>query len=497
MPHLHHEFADHLPELCRDWQAAETPEPQLLCLNEQLARDLGLDPEWLRSPEGVGFLCGTTLPKGARPVAMGYAGHQFGQLSPRLGDGRALLLGEIKDTQGNLRDIHVKGSGPTKFSHGGDGWGALGPMLREFLISEAMHALGVPTTRALAVITTGRKIARERVVPAALVVRVASSHIRIGSFQYAQLIGGEKLTRTLAEYTRTRHYPDAADARGVFTCALDAQLSTVAQWMRLGFIHGVMNTDNTTLSGETIDYGPCAFLDEYDEHAVFSSIDHGGRYRYRNQPHIIGWNFARLAEAMLPSFDDDPEQAVDFAQATMDGFQDRWRTAQSTHRCRAIGVAYTENNTTLADDFYRLVDKARPDLTTVHRALVAAAETTTHITAAPSRHPQDQHKQDPRQQQAVLELARPLGATEQAHEWIAAWLQHAPDSAALAQLHPVVIPRNHLVEKALRAATDGDMAPFEELLAAVTDPFNDKHPENFRTPAPVEFSESYQTFCGT
>ena len=207
MPHLHHEFADHLPELCRDWQAAETPEPQLLCLNEQLARDLGLDPEWLRSPEGVGFLCGTTLPKGARPVAMGYAGHQFGQLSPRLGDGRALLLGEIKDTQGNLRDIHVKGSGPTKFSRGGDGWGALGPMLREYLISEAMHALGVPTTRALAVITTGRKIARERVVPAALVVRVASSHIRIGSFQYAQLIGGEKLTRTLAEYTRTRLMP--------------------------------------------------------------------------------------------------------------------------------------------------------------------------------------------------------------------------------------------------------------------------------------------------
>lgn len=287
MQHLHHDFADHFPDLCLDWRAAEAPAPQIVCLNEPLAHELGLDPSWLRSPEGIGFLCGTHLPEGAQPVAMGYAGHQFGQFSPRLGDGRALLLGELRDGAGKLRDIHLKGSGPTAFSRGGDGWGALGPMLREYLVSEAMHALGVPTTRSLAVISTGRAIARERVVPGALLVRVAHSHIRIGSFQYAQLTGGEELVCKLAEYTRDRHYPDAADAREVFHHALDAQLATVAQWMRLGFIHGVLNTDNTTLSGETIDYGPCAFMDEFNEHAVFSSIDHSGRYRYHNQPQIM------------------------------------------------------------------------------------------------------------------------------------------------------------------------------------------------------------------
>lgn len=478
LPELHHVFADHLPELCLDWQAAETPNPQLLCLNEPLARQLGLDPEWLRSSAGVSFLCGTNLPDGARPVAMGYAGHQFGQLSPRLGDGRALLLGEITDSSGKLRDIHLKGSGPTKFSRGGDGWGALGPMLREYLVSEAMHALGVPTTRALAVISTGRKIARERVVPAALLVRVADSHIRVGSFQYAQLTGGNTLASRLADYTRQRHYPAADDARGVFTNALDAQLATVAQWMRVGFIHGVMNTDNTTLSGETIDYGPCAFMDEYDEQAVFSSIDHGGRYRYRNQPQIIGWNFARLAEAMLPAFDDNPDAAVEFAQETMDGFQQRWLSAQAVERCRAIGV----DDTVLADEFYALIDRARPDLTSVQRSLVAAARTL---------------RGAERTDDGIDRLARHLGGSADAHEWISRWFQRGPDAAALARLHPVVIPRNHVLEKALRAATDGNMEPFHELVDVVTDPFNEKHSEKYRKPAPLEFSESYQTFCGT
>ena len=486
LPELHDSFASHLPELCLDWQAAETPDPQLLCLNEPLAQQLGLDPEWLRSSAGINFLCGANLPESAHPVAMGYAGHQFGQLSPRLGDGRALLLGEVTDVDGTLRDIHLKGSGPTKFSRGGDGWGALGPMLREYLLSEAMHALGIPTTRALAVISTGRKIARERVVPAALLVRVASSHIRVGSFQYAQLIGGGDLVTRLSDYTRRRHYPGADDARAVFSGALDTQLATVAQWMRIGFIHGVMNTDNTTLSGETIDYGPCAFMDEFDEQAVFSSIDHGGRYRYRNQPQIIGWNFARLAEAMLPAFNDDPDTAVEFAQQTMDGFQQRWRSAQVVERCRAIGV----DDAVLADEFYSLVEQARPDLTSAHRSLVAVARAN-HDQASESA----QHHA--KLGSSIDQLTQHLGNSAQARDWISRWLRCSPDAAALARLHPVVIPRNHLVEKALRAANDGDMGPFEELLSVVTDPFNEQHPERVHQPAPVEFNESYQTFCGT
>lgn len=488
MQHLHHDFADHLPDLCLDWRAAEAPAPQIVCLNEPLAHELGLDPSWLRSPEGIGFLCGTHLPEGAQPVAMGYAGHQFGQFSPRLGDGRALLLGELRDGAGKLRDIHLKGSGPTAFSRGGDGWGALGPMLREYLVSEAMHALGVPTTRSLAVISTGRAIARERVVPGALLVRVANSHIRIGSFQYAQLTGGEELVCKLAEYTRNRHYLDAADAREVFHHALDAQLATVAQWMRLGFIHGVLNTDNTTLSGETIDYGPCAFMDEFDEHAVFSSIDHSGRYRYRNQPQIIGWNFARLAEAMLPTFAADPDEAVGFAQETMNTFQERWRKAHNAERCRAIGVEYSEDNAKLADEFYELVGKTSPDLTSAHRALVDAADRNGHTIPTSgvdtTRTP-------------VSVLARHLGDTAPAREWIARWLNHAPSPHALARLHPMIIPRNHLMENALSSATDGDLEPFHQLLHAVTHPFGRNHPPEFLKPAPREFSATYQTFCGT
>ncbi|WP_372516948.1 protein adenylyltransferase SelO family protein, partial [Mycobacterium montefiorense] len=264
------------------WQAETTPAPQLLVLNESLATGLGLDAAWLRGPDGLRFLAGNLLPSGAVPVAQAYAGHQFGGLVPRLGDGRALLLGELADEHGRVRDIHLKGSGATPFARGGDGLAAVGPMLREYVVSEAMHALGVPTTRSLAVVATGRPVQRDSLLPGAVLVRVASSHLRVGSFQYAALTRDAGLLRRLADHAIARHYPGAAGAenpyRALFESVVGVQASLIARWMLIGFVHGVMNTDNTTISGETIDYGPCAFMEAYDPDTVFSSIDHWGRY---------------------------------------------------------------------------------------------------------------------------------------------------------------------------------------------------------------------------
>ena len=325
---LEHRFADALPELAVAWQAEEAPEPRLLVLNETLAADLGLDPAWLRTEAGVGLLLGRDLPEGATPVAQGYAGHQFGGYSPRLGDGRALLLGELTDPDGQVHDLHLKGSGRTPYARGGDGRAAVAPMLREFVVAEAMHALGIPTTRSLAVVATGRPVQRETVLPGAVLARVASSHLRVGSFQYARATDDVDLLRRLADHAIARHHPDAAEAEqpylALFEAVLDAQASLVARWMLVGFMHGVMNTDNMTISGETIDYGPCAFLDAYDPATVFSSIDHGGRYAYGNQPAIAQWNLARLAEALLPLIDDDQERAIAMATEALHAFPDRY-----------------------------------------------------------------------------------------------------------------------------------------------------------------------------
>ncbi|HKV17412.1 MAG TPA: YdiU family protein, partial [Mycobacterium sp.] len=305
-------FATELPEIAVRWQAESTPQPRLLVLNESLATDLGLDPLWLRSEEGVGLLTGTGVPAGAEPVAQGYAGHQFGGWVPRLGDGRALLLGELVDSRGQLRDLHLKGSGRTPFARGGDGLAAVGPMLREYVVSEAMHALGIPTTRSLSVVATGRPVQRETVLDGAVLARVAASHLRVGTFQYVAAAGELDVLRRLADHAVARHYPAAADTDNPYVALLDAvigaQAALVAQWMLVGFIHGVMNTDNMTISGQTIDYGPCAFMDAFDPSTVFSSIDSWGRYAYGNQPTVAGWNLARFAESLLPLIAEDQDQ---------------------------------------------------------------------------------------------------------------------------------------------------------------------------------------------
>ncbi|MEJ7875951.1 MAG: YdiU family protein, partial [Solirubrobacterales bacterium] len=300
---LDNTFARDLDGLFIPWKAAPAPSPQLLALNDELADELGVAPGALRAPEGVAVLAGNTAPAGSTPVAQAYAGHQFGGLSPRLGDGRALLLGEIIDREGRRRDLHLKGSGRTPYARGGDGKAVVGPMLREYLMGEAMRALGIPTSRALAVVGTGDRVVRETVLPGAVLTRVASSHIRVGTFEYASLQGDPALVRRLADYTIQRHFPEAAEAENpyleFFDHVVGRQAALVARWMLVGFIHGVMNTDNMAVSGETLDYGPCAFMDAYDPATVFSSIDHGGRYAYGNQPAVAQWNLARLAETLL------------------------------------------------------------------------------------------------------------------------------------------------------------------------------------------------------
>ena len=336
-------FAHDLAGLAIPWRAEAAPDPQLVALNDGLAIELGLDPAWLRTTEGVGLLTGTLPPPDATPVAQAYAGHQFGGFVPRLGDGRALLLGELVDTHGRLRDLHLKGSGRTPFARGGDGLAALGPMLREYLISEAMHALGVPTTRSLSVVATGRTVQREDLLPGAVLARVASSHLRIGSFQYAATTGDLDLLRRLADHAIARHHPAAADADNPHLALLDAvvatQASLLARWMLVGFVHGVMNTDNMTISGETIDYGPCAFLDAYDPTTVYSSIDHSGRYAFGNQPVVAQWNLARLAETLLPLIDPDQDRAVELAVASLDAFPPRYDEAWTDGMRSKLGLA--------------------------------------------------------------------------------------------------------------------------------------------------------------
>src|SRR5687768_9496941 len=338
-------FARELAEMAIPWQAAEVPEPRLLVLNEPLAAELGFDPAALTSPEGLHLLTGNRLPEGATPVAQAYAGHQFGWFTPRLGDGRAVLLGEVADAAGRLRDIHLKGSGRTPFARGGDGLAAVGPMLREYIVSEAMHALGIPTTRSLAVVATGQPVYRETELPGAVLARVASSHLRVGSFQYARATGDVNLLCRLADHAIARHHPGAADAEhpylALFDAVVTAQASLVAHWMLVGFVHGVMNTDNMTISGETIDYGPCAFMEAFDPATVYSSIDHGGRYAYANQALAAEWNLARLAEALLPLLHHDQDEAVSLALASLDRFPQRYTAAYSAGMRAKLGLSET------------------------------------------------------------------------------------------------------------------------------------------------------------
>ncbi len=478
-------FAQELPELAVAWSAEPAADPRLLVLNDRLAVELGLDPAALRSADGVRLLVGNLVPAGATPVAQAYAGHQFGVFVPRLGDGRALLLGEVADAGGRLRDVHLKGSGRTPFARGGDGLAAVGPMLREYVVSEAMHALGIPTTRSLAVVATGRSVHREGLLPGAVLARVASSHLRVGSFQYAGATGDVELLRRLADHAIARHHPGAADAErpylALFDAVVAAQASLVARWMHAGFVHGVMNTDNMTISGETIDYGPCAFLDAFDPAAVFSSIDEGGRYSYGNQPVVAEWNLARLAEALLPLLDDDQEQAVALAMESLGAFHQQYSAAWSAGLRAKLGLAEDLDDalaSPVIDRLLALLRADRPDHTAFYRALGAAARGD----AEPAR---------------GLFLDLPAGVHGTSDPWLSSWLALGPDADLMDRVNPVYIPRNHLVEEALAAATDGDLDPFDRLLDAVTRPFDERPGlERYAAPAPPDFGP-YRTFCGT
>ncbi|WP_353649127.1 protein adenylyltransferase SelO [Nakamurella sp. A5-74] len=487
---LAHTFADELPELTLDWQAAELPAPELLVLNESLARQLGLDPAELRSPEGLGVLTGTRPPPGARPVAQLYAGHQFGSWNPRMGDGRALLLGDLTAPSGARFDLHLKGSGRTPFARGGDGYAAVGPMLREYVLSESMAALGIPTTRALAVVATGAVVRRERALPGAILVRVAAGHLRVGSVEYARATGDVALLRRVADHAIARHHPTAADAahpyRALFEAVVAAQAQLIAQWMAVGFIHGVMNTDNMTLSGETIDYGPCAFLDAYDPTTWFSSIDELGRYAYGRQPAIAEWDLARLGEAMLPLLGDDPEvsddldTAVAWATGALTSFGALYRAARRARYLAKLGLpqAVTADETDpLIEQLLTLLKQGRVDFTGFFRALTAAASGDDAMLSG-------------------------LGAPEvELQTWLGQWRRVGADSidaAAMAAVNPVYIPRNHLVQEALDAATAGDLAPFTTLVDVLRDPFVERPGlDRYALPADADFAADFQTFCGT
>lgn len=476
---LTHRFADDLPEMAAPWRAEGAPEPSLLALNEAVAQSLRLATDWLRTADGVAFLVGNLVPEGATPVAQAYAGHQFGNYSPRLGDGRALLLGEV-EIDGVRRDLHLKGSGRTPFARGGDGLAAVGPMLREYLVSEAMHALGIPTTRALAVTATGRSIHRETLLPGAVLTRVASSHLRVGSFQYARATGDVDLLRRLADHAIARHHPDLAGADqpylSLFDAVLSKQAQLVAQWMLVGFVHGVMNTDNMTISGETIDYGPCAFLDVFEPSTVYSSIDAGGRYAYGNQPAAAQWNLARFAEALLPLLHEDQDQAIALAVERLGTFPQQYGAAWATGMRAKLGVPATVGDAELlplVDELLTLLQNNHVDYTGFFVHLGAAARGD----AEPAR-------------EMVLDLAA-------IDEWIDRWRAMDPDAAVMDRSNPIYIVRNHLIEEALTAAVEGDLDPFRLLLDAVSQPYT-KRPglERYAAPAPQDFGV-YQTFCGT
>ena len=470
-----HSYARDLPGTYLAQTPARAPAPRLVAFNAGLAKELGLD---LGEDDQTlaNWLSGAVLPAGAQPIALAYAGHQFGGFSAQLGDGRAHLLGEVVTPKGRF-DLQLKGSGRTAFSRGGDGKAALGPMLREYIISEAMAALGIPTTRSLAVVATGEDILRDTgLLPGAVVARLAASHIRVGTFQFFAARGETDQIKALAAYTITRHYPHLApdDALGLFDAVTARQVHLIAQWMGVGFVHGVMNTDNMALSGETIDYGPCAFLDAYDPATVFSSIDRQGRYAYANQPAILAWNLSRLAQALLPLLGPDEAEAVELANARLEAIAPAFRTAWLGVMRTKLGlVGEDSSDAALVDDFCALIEGA--DWTRTLRSLAAAAEGRAGDLLA------------------LLPDPAPM------QPWLARWQTRlGPEAPALIRAaNPAVIPRNHLVEAALTAATQGDMAPFTALLAAVQDPFGpEQGRETFMQPAPRDLGP-YVTFCGT
>lgn len=451
------------------------PEPGLVLLNRALAHDLGLDADWLASPEGLAMLAGNTMPAGAEPLAQVYAGHQFGGWSPQLGDGRAILLGEIFTPEERRFDLHLKGAGRTPYSRMGDGRAWLSPVLREYLMSEAMAALGIPTTRALAAVTTGEMIYREGRKPGAILTRIAASHIRVGTFQYFAAREDIEGLKALTAHTIARHYPEAQTALDLLRAVIAAQARLVAQWMGVGFIHGVMNTDNMAISGETIDYGPCAFMDHYHPQRVFSSIDSGGRYAYARQPEMALWNLAQLATALLPLIDEDRKQAVEIAVEAVQGFEPLFQAEWLAVFGAKIGLARPgHEDAALIQDLLGRMATEKADFTNVFRGLA-----------------------DGTARDWFLERAAFDGWAE---KWQARLAQEGADTDLPRRLNaanPAFIPRNHRVEAALSAAIDGDMAPFQRLLEITAHPF-DSQPENAPYMAPPDPDQAvHRTFCGT
>ncbi len=488
-------FDNSYARLPAGFHAAAAPErasaPRLVAFNRPLAAELGLDVAGTDDATLAAVFSGNLIPEGAEPIALAYAGHQFGNFVPQLGDGRAILLGEVVGANGR-RDIQLKGAGPTQFSRRGDGLAAVGPVLREYLVSEAMAALGVPTTRSLAAVTTGNPVYRESRLPGAVVTRVASSHIRVGTFQFFAARSDVDAIRTLADYAIARHYPDAASAPNphlaLYRSILARQAALIAKWMSVGFIHGVMNTDNMAISGETIDYGPCAFMDEYDPAKVFSSIDRHGRYAFANQPHIALWNLARLAECLLPLLHDDPEQAVPVAQEALGTFMPQFeeRLVEAFRPKLGLTTARDEDRALLKG----LLDTMAPadaDFTLTFRTLSRDVG----------------HAPDDLSASATRRLfADPAGFDAWARLWLERLaLDDVPAETRTAMMdaaNPKYIPRNHRVEEVIAAAVErDDFGPFHDMLAVVTRPF-DEQPGKERFAEPPQPEERVlQTFCGT
>jgi uncharacterized protein YdiU (UPF0061 family) len=466
---------------------AAVPDPRLIAFNRPLARELGLDLAAIE-PHAAALFSGNAVAADAEPIALVYAGHQFGQFVPQLGDGRALLLGEVVDVHGQRRDVQLKGSGPTPFSRRGDGRAALGPVLREWLVSEAMHALGVPTTRALAAVATGEAVVRERALPGAVLTRVAASHIRVGTFQYFAARGDGEAVQLLADHVIARHYPKISGAARPALALLDTvaarQAALVARWLHVGFIHGVMNTDNMAVSGETIDYGPCAFLDAYHPTAVFSSIDHGGRYAFANQPRIAQWNLARFAETLLPLIDPDTDAAIAAATEVLEAFPARFERHWLDGMRGKIGLTSEDgDDAELVQGLLDVMHAGNADYTLTFRRLCEAAA-------------------DPPDDAGVRALFAEPAAFD---AWTARWrlrLAREPGSPAeralaMRRVNPLFIPRNHRVEQAIAAALDDDFGLFASLSALLARPF-DEQPEHADYALPPRDDERVrQTFCGT
>lgn len=466
-PVFDNSYATLLPRMFARVDPSGSPEPALIALNRPLAERLGLDPDWLSGPDGLAMLSGNALPEGAASIAQAYAGHQFGHLSPQLGDGRALMIGEVVAPDGARFDLQLKGAGRTPFSRQGDGKSWLGPVLREYLDSEFMAAMGVPTTRALAAVATGERVQRETGLPGGIMTRVAASHIRVGTFEYFGIRGDIEATRALMDHVIARHYPTAVSALDLLEQVIARQAKLIAQWMALGFIHGVMNTDNMAISGETIDYGPAAFMDGYHPSTVFSSIDRHGRYAWAEQPHVAIWNLAQFASCLIPLMGEDEEAAVEAATGAVHTFPEIYQAAWLDRFAAKIGLAPSDRAKALIDRLLDLMAAERADFTRVFAGLANGAARDEFLDRAAFDH------------------------------WASDWQAASPDPALMARTNPVRIPRNHRIEQAIQAALGGDFAPFHRLDAALHAPFEERAEWDDLALPPTEAQRVTRTFCGT